>query len=87
MLQPSSAANFSTPSGPPAWETRSTTYIVCTSDRAISVNREEQMAARATKNIVRWDTSHSPFVSRPQLVADALVSIARTAVSPLTPGG
>jgi hypothetical protein len=34
------------------------------------------MATRAT-NVVEWDTSHSPFLSQPQLVADLLIEIAK----------
>jgi pimeloyl-ACP methyl ester carboxylesterase len=77
-LLPSSSAIFSARSGPPAWMQRPTTYVVCTNDRAISVDREEQMAERATADIVHWPTSHSPFVSDPARVADALASISRT---------
>jgi pimeloyl-ACP methyl ester carboxylesterase len=77
LLLPSSASLFSTASGPPAWMQRPTTYVVCTDDRAISVDREEQMAQRATTDIVRWPTSHSPFLSDPALVAGVLASISR----------
>jgi pimeloyl-ACP methyl ester carboxylesterase len=75
-LHPSTASTFTTPAGPPAWKTVPSTYVICEADRAISVDREEQMAARATPNIVRWPTSHSPFLSQPHLVADLLATIA-----------
>jgi pimeloyl-ACP methyl ester carboxylesterase len=78
LLLPSSASIFSTASGPPAWMQRPTTYVVCTDGQAISVDREEQMARRATTDIVRWPSSHSPFLSDPALVADVLASISRS---------
>lgn len=71
-LTATTASVFTTPSGPPAWTTKPVTSVICTRDRAISVDRVEHMAARANGSIVRWDTSHSPFVSQPGLVVDLL---------------
>jgi hypothetical protein len=49
---------------------------VCTEDRAISVDRLEEMAARAGGDVVRWACSHSPFLSRPANVAEVLSRLA-----------
>jgi pimeloyl-ACP methyl ester carboxylesterase len=59
-----------------AWRDRPSTYVVCTDDRAVHPDLQRALAKRAT-NVVEWDTSHSPFVSRPDLVADLLVAIAK----------
>lgn len=75
-LRRSTTAVFTTPAIAPAWTTVPTTSVVCTQDRAISVDRVEQMAARADGSIHRWPTSHSPFLSSPTRVADLLADIA-----------
>jgi pimeloyl-ACP methyl ester carboxylesterase len=75
-LRPTTAAVFSDPAATPAWRTTSSTFVVCTDDRAISVDRLEQMASRTGGDIVRWASSHSPFLSRPADVAALLSGIA-----------
>ncbi len=50
--------------------------IVCTKDRAISVGHERWMAERAGCDpIIELDTGHSPFVTAPDLLADALIGL------------
>jgi pimeloyl-ACP methyl ester carboxylesterase len=56
---------------PPAWKLVPTTYVVCGLDRCISPWKQRKMAAQAGE-IVEIDTSHSPFLSRPRLVADII---------------
>src|SRR5262245_48494680 len=75
-LRATTAAVFTIAAGPPAWRTVSSTSVVCTEDRAISVDRLEQMAARTGGDIVRWVSSHSPFLSRPNDVAALLDRLA-----------
>ena len=72
----SNAVIFTDAAGPPAWRNVASTAIVCTEDRAISVDRLEQMADRTGGAIVRWASSHSPFLSRPDEVATLLADIA-----------
>ncbi len=50
--------------------------MVCTADGALVAEFQRAMSDRAT-NVVEWDTSHSPFFSRPELVADLLAGLAR----------
>ena len=59
-----------------AWRTIPSTYVVCSEDRAIDVWLQEAFATRATNTVV-WPTSHSPFVSRPELVVELLAGLAR----------
>ncbi|MDH4147573.1 MAG: alpha/beta fold hydrolase [Acidimicrobiia bacterium] len=59
-----------------AWKTKPTTYVVCTIDQAIGAAAQRRMAARAGATL-EWDTGHSPFLSRPELVAALLVGLSR----------
>jgi pimeloyl-ACP methyl ester carboxylesterase len=71
-----SAAGFGQPLRAAAWHDTPSTYIVCTEDRAINPEFQRAMGARTTSS-VEWATSHSPFFSRPDLVADLLARRAR----------
>jgi hypothetical protein len=76
----------SLPAGPgpvPAWRRKPTTYCVCTRDRTISCETQRRWAARVDAS-VEWDTSHSPFLSRPDLVADLLAALSGTAPTTAT---
>jgi len=59
-----------------AWRDTPSTYVVCTQDRAVHPELQRVLSKRAT-NVVEWETSHSPFASRPDLVAELLVEIAK----------
>jgi pimeloyl-ACP methyl ester carboxylesterase len=59
-----------------AWRTTPSTYVVCGQDRVILPELQRRMAVRASR-VVEWDTSHSPFASRPELVANLLIDLAR----------
>ena len=57
-----------------AWQTKPSTYVVCNFDNALPAAGQRKMATRATAS-VEWDTDHSPFVYRPELVANLLISL------------
>ena len=57
-----------------AWHDVPSTYVVCAQDRAIFPELQRSMSRRAS-SVVEWDTSHSPFASRPELVADLLEAL------------
>jgi len=57
------------------WHDRPSTYAVCLRDNIMHPDLQRILARRAT-NAVEWDTSHSPFLSRPDLVAGLLADIA-----------
>ena len=59
-----------------AWHSIPSTYVICARDRAMDPYLQRRYAAQATE-VVEWDTSHSPFLSRPYLVADLLEQLAR----------
>ena len=58
-----------------AWRERPSTYVVCSDDMAVHPELQRVLAKRCTGS-VEWDTSHSPFASHPQLVADLLIGLA-----------
>jgi pimeloyl-ACP methyl ester carboxylesterase len=70
-----SAVSFGQPLRSAAWHDIPSTYVVCTEDRAISPEFQRALATRTT-TAVEWPTSHSPFFSRPDLVAELLVALA-----------
>lgn len=59
-----------------AWRERPSTYVVCELDMAIHPALQERLSRRATE-VVRWPTGHSPFLSRPDLVAELLLHLSR----------
>lgn len=63
-----------------AWREKASTYVVCADDRALHPGLQRILARRATRS-VEWPTSHSPFLSRPDLVADLLVARATAAAA------
>ena len=59
------------PVGTPAWRTVPTTYLVCAADRAIPAAEQRESAA-AAGTVVELPTGHHPFLSRPELFAEAV---------------
>lgn len=60
-----------------AWQTIPTTYVVCTEDRMIHPETQRDMAAAAGARVLEWSSSHSPFLSHPDLVAGLVAEIAQ----------
>jgi pimeloyl-ACP methyl ester carboxylesterase len=58
-----------------SWRAKPSTYAVCAEDGAIHPGLQRLLAKRCTTT-VEWPTSHSPFLSRPELVADLLADVA-----------
>jgi pimeloyl-ACP methyl ester carboxylesterase len=58
-----------------AWRSKASTYAVCTHDMAVHPCLQRILAARCGA-VVDWPTSHSPFLSRPDLVAGLLTGLA-----------
>jgi hypothetical protein len=58
-----------------AWHDTPSTFVICLRDESIQVPLLRRMSSRAT-DVVEWDTSHSPFLSRPELVVDLLADLA-----------
>ena len=75
-LVPEGGAGFGQQPRAVAWRERPSTYVVCSEDRALAPELQRNLAVRCATT-VEWPTSHSPFVSRPELVADLLADLAR----------
>ncbi|WP_374778114.1 alpha/beta hydrolase [Streptomyces sp. NBC_01310] len=52
-----------------AWKHTPATYVVCAQDRAIDRSLQRTMSSRCT-DVREWQTGHSPFVARPDLVVE-----------------
>jgi pimeloyl-ACP methyl ester carboxylesterase len=61
------------PSGA-AWHTKPSTYVVCGNDMAVHPDLQRLMARRC-RSVVEWPTDHSPFLCRPDLVAELLTDV------------
>jgi pimeloyl-ACP methyl ester carboxylesterase len=61
-----------------AWRTRPSTYVVCTDDLAVHPDLQRVMARRCGEAL-EWPTSHSPFLSAPERLAELLTRLARAA--------
>jgi pimeloyl-ACP methyl ester carboxylesterase len=60
-----------------AWRERPSTYVVCTDDMGVHPDLQRAMAKRCNET-VEWPTSHSPFLSAPDRVADLAADLARS---------
>jgi pimeloyl-ACP methyl ester carboxylesterase len=58
-----------------AWRNKRSTYAVCTDDLAVHPDLQRLLARRCTTS-VEWPSSHSPFLSHPDLVAELLADVA-----------
>jgi pimeloyl-ACP methyl ester carboxylesterase len=58
-----------------AWRTTPSTYAVCAHDMAVHPDLQRIMARRCDV-VVEWETDHSPFLCRPELVAALLAGLA-----------
>jgi pimeloyl-ACP methyl ester carboxylesterase len=62
-----------------AWRDTPSTYVVGRQDRVLDPDLQRVMARRA-RDVIEWDTSHSPMLSRPELVVDLLDRVAAKSV-------
>jgi pimeloyl-ACP methyl ester carboxylesterase len=64
----------SQPSGPPAWETIPSWYVLGTQDLVIPPAQQRFMATRAGSEITEVKAGHLSMVSRPAAVTDAILT-------------
>jgi len=72
-LGPQAIASIMQPLTGAAWRTIPSTYIVCEEDRALPPDHQRAYATRAHE-VLTIPTSHSPFLSRPDLLIDILAA-------------
>ena len=58
-----------------AWRSTPSTYAVCALDMTVHPDLQGLLAPRCSAS-VEWPTSHSPFLSRPDLVAGLIAEVA-----------
>lgn len=76
-LTPQPMANLGQSPTRVAWRERPSTYVVCARDQAVHPDVQRLLAERAD-HVVEWDTDHSPFLGRPDLVVALLADLARS---------
>jgi len=74
-LDPQPMVNLTQSPTTVAWRERPSTYAVCADDNIVHPGLQRILAERAS-TVVEWDTDHSPFLSRPDLVVDLLADLA-----------
>jgi pimeloyl-ACP methyl ester carboxylesterase len=74
--RPWSAAALSAASGPPAWKSIPSWYLLGTEDKAIPPATQRFMAERAGSTIEEVPASHASMVSRPDVVMKLIVTAA-----------
>ncbi len=83
VQKPLHVAGFTGEEGAPAWKTIPSWYLVCTNDHMIPPPAQEFMAKRMNATVKSVASSHSPFMAKPEAVADiiglAAESIAKAA--------
>jgi pimeloyl-ACP methyl ester carboxylesterase len=78
-ILPHSRASVTQELSTAAWQTVPSTYVICEQDNAIPPAAQEMMSGRAG-TVLRLDSSHSPFLSRPDdvtaIIQKALATLA-----------
>ncbi len=59
-----------------AWRDHSSLYAICLADGAFHLDAQRALAAHCDE-VVEWESGHSPFFSRPDVVANLLCELAR----------
>jgi pimeloyl-ACP methyl ester carboxylesterase len=80
VQKPLSFAAFGGKEGTPAWKTLPAWYLVCTNDHMIPPPAQEFLAKRMNATVRSAPSSHCPFVSHPQAVAD-IIALAADSLS------
>ena len=71
---------FSEPSGTPAWKSLPSWTVLASSDKAAGTDLIRSMAERAGATITEAEGSHVIMVSKPQVVADVIMTAASAVV-------
>ena len=75
QLRPQAAGCLTERATRAAWREADSTYILCEDDLVLNDQVQERMAKRCTR-VTRWPTSHSPMLSRPEMLIDLLGDLA-----------
>ena len=72
QLRPQCNAAFEERIGTPGWKEVPSTYVVCASDQVIAPDLQREVLAPRTTHVVEIDSGHSPFLSMPAQLAEAM---------------
>lgn len=72
QLKPQRARAFEEPVPHAAWHEIPATYVVCARDQALPVSMQRELFAPRAAARRELDSGHSPFLSQPRALADAL---------------
>lgn len=72
QLVPSTLSTLEQPAKEAAWTTVPSSYIICANDHALEPARQREMADRVGAQTSMLETSHSPFLSQPEAVANII---------------
>jgi pimeloyl-ACP methyl ester carboxylesterase len=81
VQRPLSMASFTGEEGTPAWKNIPSWYLLCTDDQMIPPPAQEFMAKRMGATVRSVSSSHAPFMSKPQAVADIIGLAAESLVA------
>jgi pimeloyl-ACP methyl ester carboxylesterase len=71
-LRPQHSVAFAQPVPDPAWRDIPSTFVVCSEDRAIPPGLQRTVFAPRAARVLELESSHSPFLSRPEALAGLL---------------
>jgi pimeloyl-ACP methyl ester carboxylesterase len=74
VQRPAAVAQFSEPSGPPAWKTIPSWSLIGTLDNVIPRALQEEMSSRAGARISRVRAGHLTPITRPAVVTKVIIS-------------
>jgi pimeloyl-ACP methyl ester carboxylesterase len=74
MQRPAAAAQFTEPSGPPAWKTIPSWSLIGTQDHVIPRGLQEEMSSRAGAHITRIDAGHLSLITDPGDVTKVILA-------------
>lgn len=74
--RPAALSALAEPSGPPAWRTIPSWYLVASNDHTIPPQAERVMASRARAHTVQIASSHAVMVSHPDAVTSLILTAA-----------
>jgi pimeloyl-ACP methyl ester carboxylesterase len=80
VQKPLGFSAFAGQEGSPAWKTIPSWYLMCTDDQMIPPPAQEILAKRMNATVRSVASSHCPFMSRPQEVAD-IIALAAASIT------
>ncbi|MDF1602044.1 alpha/beta hydrolase [Nocardioides sp. YIM 152315] len=79
--RPATLGALSEPSGPPAWRTIRSWYLIGANDKIVPPGVEETMAERAGSKVVHYDAGHLGLISEPLTVSRVIERAAKAVAS------